>query len=353
MAYETFSTRACASTDEAPVALLSVRDLRTWFHGGSTVSRPVDGVSFEIEAGQTVGLIGESGCGKSLTALSILGLIDPPGRIEQGSEIVFEGQDLVGLSERDLEEVRGQGIGMIFQEPMTSLNPVYPVGAQIAEAVLAHRRVSRRSAWERAVEMLRIVGIAAPEQRASSYPHELSGGMRQRVMIATALACEPRLLIADEPTTALDVTIQAQIISLMAELQERLGMAILLITHDIGVIAQVADEVAVMYAGRIVEQGSAATVLDGPEHPYTEALLASVPILGTRADTGALRVIPGTVPSPLAWPGGCRFRARCEYAFGRCAEEEPALLPAGGQAAACWLCESGSRHATAGERHVV
>ena len=315
--------------------LVQVTDLSTWFHTGSGVARAVDGVSFDIVGGQTVGLIGESGCGKSVTAMSITGLIDPPGRIEPGSSIRFAGQELVGASEEKLRRIRGRQIGMVFQEPMSSLNPVYTVGSQIAEAVRAHQDVTGKEAMERAVEMLRLVRIADPERRVRDYPHEMSGGMRQRVMIAIALACEPRLLIADEPTTALDVTIQAQIIALLAELRERLDMSMLLITHDLGVVSQIADHVVVMYAGRIVEQGTTTEVLAAPQHPYTEALLKSIP--GVATERGQpLPVIRGSVPSPFDWPAGCRFAPRCDYVFDRCAQE-PGLMLVETGLSRCWL----------------
>jgi len=323
-----------SSTGSAP--LVRIRDLSTWFHTRAGIARAVDGVSFDIAAGQTVGLIGESGCGKSVTAMSITGLIDRPGRIEHGSSIKFEGRELVGARESTLRAIRGNEIGMIFQEPMSSLNPVYTVGTQIAEAVRAHQDVSQREAMDRAIEMLALVGIAVPERRTDDYPHELSGGMRQRVMIAIALACEPKMLIADEPTTALDVTIQAQILALLAELRERLDMAMLLITHDLGVISQIADHVVVMYAGRVVEQGATAAILARPQHPYTEALLKSIP--GVATERGQpLPVIRGAVPSPYDWPAGCRFAPRCEYVFDRCIAEEPTLALVPGGLSACWL----------------
>ncbi|MBA3235130.1 MAG: ABC transporter ATP-binding protein [Chloroflexi bacterium] len=322
--------------------LVQIRELSTWFHTRSGVARAVDGVSFDIGSGRTVGLIGESGCGKSVTAMSITGLIDPPGRIEPGSSIRFDGRELVGAGEAKLRAIRGDEIGMVFQEPMSSLNPVYTVGTQIAEAVLAHQDVSRKMAMDRAVEMLGLVQITEPQRRVNDFPHELSGGMRQRVMIAIALACEPRLLIADEPTTALDVTIQAQIIALLAELRERLDMSMLLITHDLGVVSQIADHVVVMYAGRVVEQGATADILAHPQHPYTEALLSSIP--GVATERGQpLPVIRGAVPSPYDWPVGCRFAPRCTYVFDRCVVEEPGLARvASGGLSACWL-----RHADA------
>jgi oligopeptide/dipeptide ABC transporter ATP-binding protein len=324
-------------------ALLLVQNLRTYFHTRVGVVRAVDGIDLDVAQGRTLGVVGESGSGKSVTALSVMRLIDPPGRIEPGSRILFEGRDLLQLQEDELEEVRGNEISMIFQEPMTSLNPVFSIGDQVSEAVVLHRKAGSRGARERALEMLNLVGIPSPQRRFDDYPHQLSGGMRQRAMIAIALACEPKLLIADEPTTALDVTIQAQILELMQALLERLHMAIMLITHDLGVVAEICDDVAVMYAGRIVERGPANAVFKSPQHPYTEALLHSIPVLGmTQAEP--LKVIRGMVPSPLSWPRGCRFASRCDYAFDRCIREDPPLLEAGIQKAACWLCEAGPRN---------
>ena len=321
--------------------LLRVENLRTWFRSGAGPIRAVDGVDFELDAGRTLGIVGESGSGKSVSALSIMRLIEPPGEILEGSKIVFEGRDLVPLSEREMESIRGDIISMIFQEPMTSLNPVYTVGEQIAEAVRIHRKAGRSEAMERAREMLELVGIPEAGRRLKDYPHQLSGGMRQRVMIGIALACDPKLIIADEPTTALDVTIQAQILELMIELRERLGMSILLITHDLGVVSEMCDDVVVMYAGRVVERGPVAEVFSSPQHPYTEALLQSIPMLGmTQAEP--LRVIRGTVPNPLNYPTGCRFAPRCDYAFERCAEQ-PELFAVEGRQSACWLCEHGRR----------
>ena len=336
--------------------LLSVHGLRTYFRTQAGLMRAVDGVDLSIKAGQTLGVVGESGCGKSVTALSIMRLIDAPGRIEPGSRILFEGRDLVELEEGELEEVRGNEISMIFQEPMTSLNPVYTIGDQIVEAIKLHQDLSGKAAADRAVEMLSLVGIPSPEKRFHDHPHQLSGGMRQRVMIAMALSCNPKLLIADEPTTALDVTIQAQILELMKDLRDRLQMAIMLITHDLGVVAEMVDEVAVMYAGRVVERGPVEEVFKSPQHPYTEALLHSIPILGM-TQKEPLQVIKGMVPSALRWPKGCRFAPRCEYAFDRCRHEDPPLFPlepggsagssgsaaAATQSSACWLCEEGRR----------
>ena len=324
--------------------LLEVRSLRTWFHMRAGVFRAVDGVDLSLQQGRTLGLVGESGSGKSVTALSIMRLVDQPGRIMPESSITFEGRDLVNASEDELRQVRGNEISMIFQEPMTSLNPVYTVGDQITEAIRLHERTDRRQTRERAVEIMQLVGIPSAERRLRDYPHQLSGGMRQRVMIAMALSCNPKLLIADEPTTALDVTIQAQILELMKDLRDRLGMAILLITHDLGVVAEMADDVAVMYAGEVVERGPVGDVFRSPQHPYTEALLHSIPMLGM-SQTEQLKVIRGMVPSPGSWPPGCRFAARCDHAFDRCREENPPLFAAGAQESACWLCEHGPRPA--------
>ncbi len=317
--------------------LIEVRDLRTYFFTDEGTARAVDGVSWSMRRGQTLALVGESGCGKSVTALSIMRLVpDPPGRIVGGS-ILFEGQDLARLPEKRMRAIRGNRIAMIFQEPMTSLNPVYTIGWQIAESVELHQRVGGREAWERAVEMLARVGIPAPAQRAAEYPHQLSGGMRQRVMIAMALSCNPDLLIADEPTTALDVTIQAQILDLMRRLQAERRMSVLMITHDLGVVAQIADEVGVMYAGRLVERAVVEDLFASPLHPYTQGLFRSIPRLSERRER--LDVIPGNVPNPLRFPGGCRFHPRCPLAAGeeRCRQEDPPLLEIRpGHWTACW-----------------
>ena len=295
----------------------------------------VDRVSFALRHGRTLCLVGESGCGKSLTARAILRLVDPPLSIGEGSRVLFAGQDLLALGERALREIRGRDIAMIFQEPASALNPLHTVGEQVAEPMMLHLGLSRREALRRAVALFEQAGISLPERRIRQYPHELSGGMQQRVVIAMALACEPRLLIADEPSTALDVTIQAQILDLLREQQRRLDMAIVLITHDLGVVAEVADDIAVMYAGRIVEYGAADAVLATPRHPYTRALIASTPRLGMARDA-ALATIPGIVPSPFDWPTGCRFSTRCEHAMAQCSETPP-LMPAGASKAACWL----------------
>ena len=296
--------------------LLRVRDLQTHFFGDGGVVRAVDGVSFDVYAGQTLAVVGESGSGKSVTALSILRLVpQPPGRIIGGA-VVFRGRDLLDASEREMRAIRGKEISMIFQEPMTSLNPVYTCGEQIIETLVLHERISRQAARRRAIEMLELVGIQLPAQRVDEYPHQMSGGMRQRVMIAMALACHPAVLIADEPTTALDVTIQAQILELLRRLQREMGMAVILITHDLGVVAETADHVAVMYAGRVVEYCDVRSAFRRPLHPYTAGLQASLPKLGATQDR--LRVIPGTVPNPANFPIGCRFHPRCPVAQNRC-----------------------------------
>jgi oligopeptide/dipeptide ABC transporter ATP-binding protein len=318
--------------------LLEIEDLHTFFYTDTGVARAVDGVSFRVHAGETVGVVGESGCGKSVTALSILRLVRPPGRIEPGSHIRFEGTDLMALDEHAMQKVRGNRIAMVFQEPMTALNPVFTVGDQIAEVARIHAGMSKRDAWAKAVEMLKLVGIPAPEHRAGEYPHQLSGGMRQRVVIAMALVMNPALVIADEPTTALDVTIQAQILELMADLSRRLGTSVLLITHDLGVVAENCARVIVMYAGEVVEEATTAMLFDAAHHPYTEGLLGAMPRVGGEAER--LATIPGTVPPPTAWPTGCRFHDRCPYAWDRCAREHPPLYQiGGGHVSRCHLAE--------------
>jgi peptide/nickel transport system ATP-binding protein len=316
-------------------ALLEVRDLKTYFATDEGEYRAVDGVSFRLESGRTLGIVGESGCGKSVTSLSIMGLVpQPPGRI-CGGEILLENVDLLKLTAAEMRERRGAVVSMIFQEPMTSLNPAFTVGNQIIEAIQRHRPMSAGAARARAIEMLRKVRIPAPEQRLDEYPHKLSGGMRQRVMIAMALACDPKLLIADEPTTALDVTIQAQILELMRVLRAEMGTAIILITHDLGVIAEVADDVVVMYAGKIVEQAPVAAIFARPQHPYTIGLLGSLP--RPNATQTRLATIEGTVPNLAAPPPGCRFAPRCPFAEERCRRDEPPLRElAQGHRAACW-----------------
>ena len=304
--------------------LLRIKDLRTSFFTPEGEVRAIDGVSFEIGEGKTLGLVGESGCGKSVTSLSIMRLISsPPGKIV-GGEIFYRDRDLLKLRNEEMRKIRGNEISMIFQEPMTSLNPVFTVGNQIGEAIKLHQGLGKRDTRAKTIEMLRLVKIADPGSRVDAYPHQLSGGMRQRVMIAMALSCNPSLLIADEPTTALDVTIQAQILELMKELQQKIGMALLLITHDLGVVAEQANDVAIMYAGKVVERASAHAIFTRALHPYTVGLLNSLPSAGGEKKT-RLDAIPGVVPSPLNLPSGCRFRDRCPKAADICAESEPLL----------------------------
>ena len=322
---------------DAPEPLLAIRGLKTWFRTDDGIVRAVDGVSLSVAAGETLAVVGESGSGKTVTARSVLKLIDtPPGRYEAG-EILWKGRDLLPLSPSEMDRVRAREIGMVFQEPMTSLNPVYAVGAQIAESLRAHEGLSRRAATEAAVDMLRLVQISRPERRVHDYPHQFSGGMRQRVMIAMALACKPQLLIADEPTTALDVTIQAQILDLLADMKERLGMAVMLITHAMGVVAENAQRVAVMYAGVVVEEAPVEELFARPRHPYTQGLIRSIPRVDARAHGRTrLQQIPGTVPSLLDLPPGCRFSSRCPFAIDPCRTAEPVLRPvAPGHTAAC------------------
>ncbi len=315
--------------------LLEVTDLKTYFKTMDGIVKAVDGVDMAIAPGKTLGVVGESGCGKSVTSLSIMRLVDLPGWIA-GGQIRFDGRDLVKLSEEQMRHIRGNKISMIFQEPMTSLNPVFTVGNQVGEAIRVHRKVSKKEAENRVVDLFRMVGIPSPERRVKDYPHNMSGGMRQRVMIAMALALQPSLLIADEPTTALDVTIQAQILELIKDLRTKVNTAVLLITHDIGVVAEMADEVIVMYTGKVVEQGDVVSVLRSPKHPYTVGLLNSIPSLGQK--NTRLNVIPGTVPSPLNLPKGCTFAPRCPHVMGICHEQEPPLKTLeGGVKAKCWL----------------
>jgi peptide/nickel transport system ATP-binding protein/oligopeptide transport system ATP-binding protein len=316
--------------------LLRIEGLKTYFHTDDGTAKAVDGVDYAIKAGETLGVVGESGSGKSVTALSILQLLPmPPGRFE-GGRILFRGEDLLHASEERLRQIRGNEIAMIFQEPMTALNPVFTVGNQIGETVKLHQGLDDAAARERSIEMLRRVGIPSPEKRVDEYPHQLSGGMRQRVMIAMAMACDPALLIADEPTTALDVTIQAQILDLIKELQEAEGMSVLLITHDLGVVAETAHHVAVMYAGRVVEYATAEEVFAKPRHPYTIGLMRSLPDLAVAGER--LTTIPGIVPSATHFPTGCRFRTRCPLATDRCTQEVPRLEvvdPGADHTAAC------------------
>ncbi len=315
--------------------LLDVVDLKTYFKSMDGTVKAVDGVDFSLKPGQTLGVVGESGCGKSVTSLSIMRLVDRPGFMA-GGQLMFRGRDLAKISEKEMRGVRGDEISMIFQEPMTSLNPVFTVGNQVREAITEHRKISKSDADARTVDLFRMVGIPSPERRVKDYPHNMSGGMRQRVMIAMALALQPDLLIADEPTTALDVTIQAQILELIRDLRTKNNTAVLLITHDIGVVAEMADEVVVMYTGKVVEHGSVQQVLKTPKHPYTVGLLNSIPSIGQKG--GRLNVIPGTVPSPLNLPKGCPFAPRCPHAMAVCREQEPLLKTLDdGSAARCWL----------------
>ncbi len=322
--------------------LLLVEDLRIVFGPPGREQVAVDGVNLRLTEGEVLGIVGESGCGKSLTALSILGLVPKPaGRIDSG-RILLRGQDIVKCTNAELNQIRGKEISMIFQEPMTALNPVFKVGEQIAETIRVHEGLSRSHARRRALELLELVGISNPNQRIDEYPHELSGGMRQRVMIAIALACRPKILIADEPTTALDVTIQAQILSLLKELQREFGMAVILITHDLGVVAQVVDRVMVMYAGRTVEQGTVNDVFEKPSHPYTKLLLESIPSL--ELDTERLQTIPGMVPSLSNLPKGCRFHPRCPSMRVQCIEQVPTMVSVSDQHQAACIALNGYRH---------
>ena len=315
--------------------LLEVKNLRTYFHTDDGVVKSVDDVSFEVKRGKTLGVVGESGCGKSITSLSIMQLVEiPPGKIESG-EILYEGEDLLKKSKDEMRKIRGGEIAMIFQEPMTSLNPVFTVGQQIMEALTLHTDLDKAAAKERAIEMLKLVKIPLPEKRFNEYPHQLSGGMRQRVMIAMALSCNPKLLICDEPTTALDVKIQAQILDLINELKEKLGTSIMMITHDLGVIAEVADDVMVMYAGKIVEYGDADAIFEHPKHPYTHGLMGCIPKL-TDEDHARLSVIEGMVPSFDDMPKGCAFCPRCTEAKAICRERMPELVDVDGQKVRCF-----------------
>ena len=321
-------------------ALLRIDDLRVYFHTTAGVCKAVGGVSFSMRGGDTLGILGESGCGKSVTALSILRLIpSPPANIESG-KIVFEGKDLLTLSKREMKKIRGNKISMIFQEPMTSLNPVLKVGEQVAEIFKVHQGLPRKEAFDKAIEMLNLVGIPAAEKRARDFPHQLSGGMRQRVMIAIALSCKPRLMIADEPTTALDVTIQAQIIDLTQKLKEEIGTSIIIISHDMGVISEMSQNVIVMYAGKVMEYAKSVDVFKNPCHPYTQGLLKSIPRLDQNRKEGRLKVIPGIVPSLLNLSPGCKFNDRCSKAFAKCFRHEPPLFQVAQEHTnRCWLSE--------------
>ena len=329
-----------------PPLLLEVRDLKTYFYTETGVVKAVDGVNFSVNRGEVLGLVGESGCGKSVTSLSIMRLISAPGKIVEG-EIFFEGRDLLKLNESEMARLRGSRLSMIFQQPQSSLNPVFNVADQVAEVIEIHERKARKESWERAVGLLRLVGIPDADRKSYAYPHEMSGGQAQRVMIAMALALNPQLLIADEPTTALDVTIQAQILDLMRDLRNRNNTSVILITHDLGVIAEMADRVAVMYAGCIVEQTGVHTLFAQPLHPYTQGLIASIPVLGQVKEM--LEVIPGAVPNLIDLPVGCRFASRClarqEYALDICTEREPELLPVKpNHTVRCWLYQDHAGH---------
>ncbi len=316
-------------------ALLEVKDLKTYFYTEEGMVPAVDEVSFSLNKGETIGIVGESGCGKSITSLSVMRLIpDPPGKIV-GGDIMFEGENILEKSEAEMRHIRGNEISMIFQEPMTSLNPVFTVGHQIMEAVILHQGVGKKEARSKTIDMLRLVGISSPERRIDEYPHQMSGGMRQRVMIAMALSCSPKLLIADEPTTALDVTIQAQILDLMLKLKEDFGTAIMLITHDLGVIAETVEKVVVMYAGKIVESADVVSIFKTPAHPYTVGLLGSIPKVNE--DREKLQVIEGVVPNPFSMPSGCRFHPRCAHARDICMERQPHLIEIeNGHQVSCW-----------------
>lgn len=330
----------------AQTPLLEVKNLKTYFYTEDGVVHSVDGVDFKIYPGEVLGIVGESGCGKSVTSLSIMRLISPPGRIVEG-EIIFDGTDLVKATEEEMMQVRGNRISMIFQQPQSALNPVFRAGDQISEVLNIHQDFGNEAGRERAVELLKLVGIPEPERRADAFPHELSGGMAQRVMIAMALACVPDLLIADEPTTALDVTIQAQILDLMRDMKQQLGSALMLITHDLGVIAEMANRVVVMYAGEIVEESPVASLFDRPLHPYTQGLIGSIPVLGERRDR--LDVIPGSVPNLIDLPKGCRFaprcRARIDHNLSICTDKHPSLIEnSEGHKVRCWLYEDAEGH---------
>lgn len=318
--------------------ILEIKNLHTYFYTDSGVIKSVDGVDIELREGTTLGIVGESGSGKSVTALSVMGLLmGTTGKVAEG-EILFEGRDLTKLDDEERRKMRGEKISMIFQEPMTSLNPVMKIGDQITECILMHNNISKQEAWDKAVEMLKLTGVPRVERIMKEYPFQLSGGQRQRVMIAMALVCKPKILIADEPTTALDVTIQAQILDLMENLKQKTGTSILFITHDLGVVAEVCDDVVVMYSGRVVEKGDVRSIFASPSHPYTKGLLASIPKLGECAEE--LESIPGNVPNPKYMPQGCKFAPRCSCAFDKCREEEPGFYDVGeGHMSRCWLCE--------------
>jgi oligopeptide/dipeptide ABC transporter ATP-binding protein len=323
--------------------LLSIKGLKTNFYTYTGVVKALDGIDLDINKGETIGLVGETGCGKSVTALSIIRLIQwPPGKIDEGS-VMFDGKDLLKLSNKEMRKIRGNKISMIFQEPMNAFNPVYTIGDQIAEVIMLHQKKKKKEAWQQAIEMLKFTGIPAPERVAKSYPHELSGGMLQRSMIAMALSCKPKLLIADEPTTALDVTIEAQILDLMKGLKSTTGSSILLITHDLGIIAEMCDRVGVMYAGNIVELSDVETIYHNPSHPYTNGLICAIPRLSTK-QCSRLETIPGNVPNLIIPPPGCRFHPRCSKAMDRCRKEKPGVYKIGeGHFVSCFLYADGEK----------
>ncbi|MGD2269238.1 MAG: ABC transporter ATP-binding protein [Desulfobacterales bacterium] len=324
--------------NEQPKPLLEIKELHTRFHTLDGIVNAVDGIDFVVYEGETLGLVGESGCGKSVTALSILRLLPcPPAEIQ--GRVLFKGKNLLGLDREGIRKIRGNDISMIFQEPMTSLNPVLKIGEQISEAARIHKRMTRQEAWRWAVEMLRMVQIPGPDSRARQYPHSFSGGMRQRTMIGMSLSCNPRLILADEPTTALDVTIQAQIMSLLHRLKEEFNTSIVLITHDLGVIAEMASRVVVMYAGKVVEEAPIKEIFKDPRHPYTRGLLGSIPVIGRKEQTGRrLQEIPGIVPGPLETPSGCRFHPRCDKVMSRCCQQEPPMIHLNEhRRVSCWL----------------
>jgi oligopeptide/dipeptide ABC transporter ATP-binding protein len=335
-----FSIQTGCSVTKENQLLLKINDLHTYFCKGKDVFKAVDGLDLDLKKGETLGVVGESGCGKTVTALSILRLIpDPPGRIVKGN-IYLDGMDLLKLSEREMRKIRGRQISMIFQEPMTSLNPVFPIGDQIAQVLHLHGGFSHREAWDRSIELLKLVNIPFPEQRVREYPHQMSGGMCQRAMIAMALACSPKLMIADEPTTALDVTIQAQILELIDRLKQEKGMSVIFVAHNLGVIAEIAQHVVVMYAGVVLEDADVVSLFADPKHPYTRSLLKCIPRLDEEVMKVPLEAIPGLVPSLLNLPTGCKFHARCKEAFNQCADYEPELKEvSGGHLVRCWLYE--------------
>ena len=341
-----YSSEGNVSNENQKDTLLEVQDLKTYFFTEDGVVKAVDGIDLVVKRGEVLGLVGESGCGKSVTSLSIMGLIGQPGEILQG-KVFFDGRDLIELPESEMTKIRGNRISMIFQQPITSLNPVFTIGDQVAEVLRIHEWVEKEAAWNRAVELLSMMRIPDAESKAHAYPHELSGGQAQRVMIAMALATVPELLIADEPTTALDVTIQAQILDLMRDLRTKLETSVILITHDLGVIAEMVDRMYIMYAGRIFEEADVLAIFDQPKHPYTKGLIASIPVLGKVKDK--LEVIPGTVPNLIDLPPGCRFAPRCksrvEYGLHICTEEEPDLIElAPNHTVRCWLFQSRGDH---------